>query len=1029
MRALLVIALLLAVFASPVITQQTTLEAEWNEIQHSSPLQTSLSDSSGWMTGGEEVTITGNGFSDLDETNVTYDGINHQWASSNLDMSSQAGRWNAIGVDSNGHIHVVQIKAESYQIRHSVNDGFGWNSMKINDCGNTYCWDIHMAIDGNDHIHLAYSTYTSWAETLVYMNYDGTSWTDYTVSNSAHFGPIGIAVDSNNNPHISYAANGADQCGNGLRIASYTGTAWTYDTVESGNNRGCESAIVIDENDNIYIAYQDRSSSKLMFATDKSGSWDTYLVETGSSQMYPGYMTSMAVDKEGQFHIAHFDDENYDLRYSTGSPSSGWNTDILDSSGHTGRDPSIAVDAANQPHIVYHTWSGGNLKYATIDPTISDWEVSTIANNADVGEGNSIFIDENGIMHVAFNDDTAEVLKYTTKSTGVSMTNEITVKFGQLGSVTGDVIDDSTIQFTTPTVANSGTVTISLIDVEDNEHLLSSTFEFIDQNDFDSDGILNANDDCPEVAGTSTLDQNGCPDDDGDGYSNSGDAFPNNVLEWADTDGDGVGDNTDAFPVDSSETEDSDGDGVGDNSDAFPMNALEQFDSDSDGVGDNSDAFPNNPSETADSDGDGVGDNSDAFPQNAFEHLDSDGDGVGDNTDAFPNDSSKSLDSDADGVDDVNDLCSNTIQAAEVDGNGCSLAQLDSDGDGYLDTQDTFPLDSTQWQDSDEDGYGDNWGDSDWNETRESEWPGVFVIGAVQADHCPDTFGNSTANGFYGCIDDDGNGIPDQFQQQETNETDEGNETQTPLDTDGDGVPDIEDDCPATSSNVIVDADGCEVEETQEDGEPSSGLESFFSGEADAVTTSVGVGAILLALFTLLQTNAVAAVLPDTFRWVQVLRKNSKLSKEERNELTYLQSLVQAYYDDPQEFAEELGNLKADLTARFTNNEIRRETREKLLVLIEELQSSTSSELYKIAHSDTYFGLSQVIDTNERTSLLEEKLAMTSGVDELNDSASPPVNSLGDLDDKGTYWIEWPVSSGTWHYRYAPEESWTLWEN
>ena len=237
------------------------------------------------------------------------------------------------------------------------------------------------------------------------------------------------------------------------------------------------------------------------------------------------------------------------------------------------------------------------------------------------------------------------------------------------------------------------------------------------------------------------------------------------------------------------------------------------------------------------------------------------------------------------------------------------------------------------------------------------------------------------------------------------------------------------DDCPETSPGVVVDADGCEIEETQEDNEPSSGFESFFSGGADPVTATVGVGAILLAVFTLLQTNAVAAVLPDAFRWVQVLRKNSKLSKEERNELTYLQSLVQAYYDDPKEFAEELGDLKADLTARFTNNEIRRETREKLLVLIEELQSSTSSELYKIAHNDTYFGLSQVIDTNERASLLEEKLAMSSGVEELNDSASPPSNSLGDMDDKGTYWIEWPAGSGTWHYRYAPEESWTIWDN
>ena len=56
-----------------------------------------------------------------------------------MDFSDQAGRWNAVAVDSNGHIHVVQIKDESYQIRHSVNDGTGWNTVGINDCGSTYC--------------------------------------------------------------------------------------------------------------------------------------------------------------------------------------------------------------------------------------------------------------------------------------------------------------------------------------------------------------------------------------------------------------------------------------------------------------------------------------------------------------------------------------------------------------------------------------------------------------------------------------------------------------------------------------------------------------------------------------------------------------------------------------------------------------------------------------------------------------------------------------------------------------------------
>ena len=779
MRPWLVAAVMAIVALAPMLHSSTTLE-ESASVTPSSPLQVSLSATSGWTSGGEDLTITGTGFRDMADRNISFDGMNHQWATSNLDLSSQAGRWNAIGVDSSGHVHVVQIKDGNYEIRHSVNDGTGWNSVKINDCGNTYCWDIHMVIDGNDHLHLAYTTYSSWDETLVYMNFDGTTWTDTVLSNSAHFGPIGIAVDSNDHPHISYAVDGADQCGNGLRIASYTGTAWSHSTVEPGNNRGCESAIVIDESDNIYIAYQNRDSSKLMIATDKSGSWDSYLVDTGSSpsQLYPGYMTSMAMDAQGQFHIAHFDDKNHDLRYSAGSPSGGWNTEILDSSGHTGRNPSITVDAASQPHIVYHTWSGQNLKYATIDPTISDWKVTTIANNADVGEGNSIFIDGNGVMHVAFNDDTADILKYTTKSTGVVVTDEITVQFGSLGAVTGDVVDDQTIQLTTPAVTSPGMVTVSLIDENGDEHTLAPSFEFIDQNDLDGDGVANANDDCPNAAGSSTQDQVGCPDDDGDGFSNAGDAFPSDANEWFDSDGDGVGNNADVFPNDASETLDSDGDGVGDNADAFPNNGFEQDDSDGDGVGDNSDAFPNDASETHDTDGDGVGDNADAFPLNAFEQLDADGDGVGDNSDAFPNDASETHDTDGDGVGDNADAFPN--DASET---------LDSDGDGVGDNTDAFPDDGNESGDEDGDGVGDN------------------------ADVCLDTEAGATVdeNGCLMTTDSDGDGVvdaDDQCPAQNASQADEDGDGCLD-DDDGDEVLNDDDDCPFTGPGETVNANGC----------------------------------------------------------------------------------------------------------------------------------------------------------------------------------------------------------------------------
>ena len=65
--------------------------------------------------------------------------------------------------------------------------------------------------------------------------------------------------------------------------------AWTTQSIESGSNLGCDSAIVIDGNDDVYIAYQYRDQSKLKFATNKGGSWSKYAPESANpvSSMYP----------------------------------------------------------------------------------------------------------------------------------------------------------------------------------------------------------------------------------------------------------------------------------------------------------------------------------------------------------------------------------------------------------------------------------------------------------------------------------------------------------------------------------------------------------------------------------------------------------------------------------------------------------------------------------------------------------------------------------------------------------------------
>ena len=259
-------------------------------------------------------------------------------------------------------------------------------------------------------------------------------------------------------------------------------------------------------------------------------------------------------------------------------------------------------------------------------------------------------------------------------------------------------------------------------------------------------------------------------DADGDGYSSQGgaDAFPLDPNEWADLDMDGVGNNADIdddgdgvndiddlYPLDHTESADTDNDGYGDNSDNCPLisNQLQtdhdndligdacDDDDDNDGSPDNQDPFPLDASEWLDTDNDNIGNNTDpdddndgvidsvdAFPLDSSESIDTDMDGVGNNNDddddgdgvsdpmdSFPLDPLETHDSDADGIGDNRDNCVSLSNPDQLDTDNDSMGDIcdyDDDGDGFIDNQDSFPLDPTEWKDTDNDNIGNN-ADSD----------------------------------------------------------------------------------------------------------------------------------------------------------------------------------------------------------------------------------------------------------------------------------------------------------------------------
>ena len=148
---------------------------------------------------------------------------------------------------------------------------------------------------------------------------------------------------------------------------------------------------------------------------------------------------------------------------------------------------------------------------------------------------------------------------------------------------------------------------------------------------------------CPDIEGTSTEDVFGCLDTDGDGWSDAGDAFAEDATQYVDADMDGYGDSRNGNLPDScpgvfgTSTEqefgcpDSDGDGWGDNLDVFANDV--RFWSDIDG-----DGHPDQQGTNMTDDCPEVAGNSN---QDRIGCLDTDGDGWSDEGDVFPNDAAR----------------------------------------------------------------------------------------------------------------------------------------------------------------------------------------------------------------------------------------------------------------------------------------------------------------------------------------------------------------------------------------------------
>lgn len=238
---------------------------------------------------------------------------------------------------------------------------------------------------------------------------------------------MSLALDSHGYPHIAFATSPASTTDRyRIRYASWNGARWTVETIEEGPTyaaapggwTGMFPSLAIDSTDMPHISYIDCQSAQdsrscyyvsggtaydgkgtLMYATKAAGTWTTTAVDPTGSDVSIDGKTSLALDSGGHPHIAYFDRNGSQLKY-TSLGASGWTApEVVATPTYGGLSMALHDD---MPRIAYI--SGNSLRYASWNGTA--WVYTTLVpsglNNGIAGAMPVLGVDNDDAAHIAY---------------------------------------------------------------------------------------------------------------------------------------------------------------------------------------------------------------------------------------------------------------------------------------------------------------------------------------------------------------------------------------------------------------------------------------------------------------------------------------------------------------------------------------------------------------------------------------------------------------------------------------------------
>ncbi len=360
-----------------------------------------------------------------------------------VDTGGIIGEYSSLALDyaKTGIVRISYSDSEHDTLKYAEKNNGMWSFIAVGASGQY----TSIAVDFQDNVHIT-SKDLQLNKFILVTNASGTwdSTPFYTAEES--ISNTSLTVDANGKDHVTFYSQPPIYNGSIYYASNRTGT-WKTSIIGCGPYY---SSVVTDPSGTVYVSCQGNGLQLATSPTGTVGSW----VETTIDSLIAGKVGSysdIALDNSGKLHISYYDEYNKDLKYATNA-SGSWHAYTIDSGGSAGKFTSMAVDSGNKVHISYYDETNGDLKYAT--NLNGKWESYTIDSLGDVGMDTSIAVDASGRIHISYYDAICKHLKYATGMPPQVSLNKTSLDFG---TVTVGSASTDTVSFT-----NSGSTIVSL---------------------------------------------------------------------------------------------------------------------------------------------------------------------------------------------------------------------------------------------------------------------------------------------------------------------------------------------------------------------------------------------------------------------------------------------------------------------------------------------------------------------------------------------------------------------------------------